>query len=354
MYTNIDTPHALESISRWLQKSRIPASVAVNVPALIDALTLIMTNNYFRFGDTIWHQLTGTAMGTPPAPMYATLYFYVHEQVLIKKFKRRLPFYCRYIDDGFGIWSPSSCEHTDDTEWEVFQSEFDRFGSLRWEFSQRSDTTTFLDVTISLLPNNTIQTCLYEKALNLYLFLPSHSAHPPGVLKGLIFGMFVRIQRLTSDPSLRLEQCRKLFYRLRSRGYTSEVLQPLFNSAVTYLTPVQTSPSAGKKRTTSTTKTSPIFLHVPYHPRDPASTQLQRLFRDTLFVPANEPPLGRLRNRDGARVPVSRLIVAYHRPRNLGNLLSPRRLDTFGIAVSSFIEPDEIRDASNPNPYIKK
>jgi hypothetical protein len=56
MYTNIDTTHALKT----LRKQGIPKHV-------LAALSLIMRNNFFRFSDTYWHQLNGTAMGTPPA-----------------------------------------------------------------------------------------------------------------------------------------------------------------------------------------------------------------------------------------------------------------------------------------------
>ena len=70
-----------------------------------------MTNNIFKFGDTNWLQLTGTAMGTPPAPNYATLYFNIWEMETIKKYPElKESFYKRYIDDGFGIWIPQTAD----------------------------------------------------------------------------------------------------------------------------------------------------------------------------------------------------------------------------------------------------
>jgi hypothetical protein len=52
-----------------------------------------------------------------------------------------------------------------------------------------------------------------------------------------------------------------------------------------------------------------------------------------------------------ARFGVERLIIAYSRPRNLGNNFSPRKLSGPGVAVSAII--DDMRrysSASNPNP----
>ena len=69
------------------------------------------------------------------------------------------------------------------------------FGKLKWEFSELECTTNFLDVTITLKPQ-LIGTTIFEKALNKYLYLPPHSAHPPGVLKSLIAGAIYRVNQL--------------------------------------------------------------------------------------------------------------------------------------------------------------
>ncbi len=128
------------------------------------ALNIIMRHNVFQFGDTYWLQLTGTAMGTPPAPAYATIYFAIHEmRCILDRFGKYLLFYKRYLDDVFGIWYCPDAK-TDKQEWAAFQHAMNSFGKLRWEFSERNTTVTFLDVTITIGTNRRIVTSLFEKS----------------------------------------------------------------------------------------------------------------------------------------------------------------------------------------------
>jgi hypothetical protein len=123
MYTNIDTDHALDTIvGHFLRTNKLAHGLPAK--AIISALNLIMRWNIFKFGDTLWKQLSGTAMGTPPACVYATLYFAIHELAMPTHLQGCLALYKRYIDDGIGIWTgPESL-------WTEFQAWTNSFGTL--------------------------------------------------------------------------------------------------------------------------------------------------------------------------------------------------------------------------------
>ena len=89
---------------------------------------------------------------------------------------------------------------------------------LEWIFEERSKKVNYMDMTISI-HEGWIVTSLYEKATNLYLYIPPHSAHPPGVLTGLVSGNILRIHSLFSEQdniNLRINQ---FYTRLLVRGY---------------------------------------------------------------------------------------------------------------------------------------
>ena len=58
---------------------------------------------------------------------------------------------------------------------------------LKWIFEDCSDTVDYMDMKISIREDR-IVTSLYEKAMNIYLYIPPHSAHPLLVLTRLVSG----------------------------------------------------------------------------------------------------------------------------------------------------------------------
>lgn len=358
MYTNIDTPSALQALKQFFATSPYCSHMPAKLQdALLTALSILMNHNVFRFGNTFWLQLNGTAMGTPVAPMYATVVFAICEIEIIPRFPQLVE-YGRYIDDGFGIWQPlpSDSPETDLLQWTEFQTAINQPGAsspaaarrLIWDFSSRKLSVDFLDLTITL-NRGRVSTCLFEKALNLYLYLPPHSCHPPGVVKSLVVGRIQQIYRLTTRPEDRRRLVSQLFLRLQARGYSRPWIAPIFASALRAIASAP-GPSPASSATPAAPLETPFYLHVQFHPRDATSRTIQRAFRSTMLHPTGEPALPDLRNRRNAPLNVSRLVVAYHRPRNLGNLLSPRRLRELPGATVSDILVDEAGGAVNPIP----
>ena len=217
MYNNIDTEHAIEVISWWLNNLNARGKLPRDFPleAVISAMKVIMRNNIFEFGDMYFLQLIGTAMGTSAAVMWATLYFAYHEvHTLIPKHGQFLPYFKRFIDDMFGVWTGSAFE------WVAFCTDVNNFGVLTWDiFEQRpSSSVNFLDLTLTI-QGNRIVSRTYQKKMNLYLYIPPASAHPAGCIKGTVYGLTRRYYAQNTFRHDFVHMVRLLYRRLLNRGW---------------------------------------------------------------------------------------------------------------------------------------
>ena len=102
-----------------------------------------MLNNIFSFGDMTFKQLNGTAMGTPPAPLYATIYYGLHEKHFLPKHKKHVIFYKQFIDDVFGIWLPHPNPQNNARLWEEIKDSMNTFPRLTLEIEDPSDKVYF-------------------------------------------------------------------------------------------------------------------------------------------------------------------------------------------------------------------
>ena len=228
------------------------------------------------------------------------------------------------IDDVLGIWiihDPA----TDAATWQQFQGsmntpEFE----LQRELTPRSHRTDFMDLTLALCNGRIETTFLYEKPLNLHLYIPPHSCHPAGFLQGMVFGNLFRIFTLCTNVADRWLKTKQILGQLIAQGYSFHKLQPLFNQGITRAKVYQ-----GPQPKTTDFDDSLLLLHVQYHPGDPSSRELQRIYRNTFTHPLpRQRPISDVPTCNGPPVGIERMIVAYSGAPNLGNILSYRRIHT--------------------------
>jgi hypothetical protein len=75
-----------------------------------------------------------------------------------------------------------------------------------------------MDLTI-VIQGNRVTTTIFEKVMNLHLYIPTHSAHTPGVLSGLVLGIIYRIHNICTNP-VNIQRKTLRFYRhLTTHGY---------------------------------------------------------------------------------------------------------------------------------------
>eukprot|EP00804_Cyclotella_cryptica_P007613 CCRYP_010664-RA/>CCRYP_010664-RA protein AED:0.41 eAED:0.41 QI:0/0/0/1/0/0/2/0/131 len=74
-----------------------------DVQALIEALEIVFQNNILQLEDTYWRQISGTGMGIAQAPPWATIYYTIHKNRVLPKWRSNVLFYCQFIDNVIGL-----------------------------------------------------------------------------------------------------------------------------------------------------------------------------------------------------------------------------------------------------------
>jgi len=341
MYSNINTKHGIHVMEQWLALHEHELPSGFPLQEVVDGIALVMQNNVFQFGDLFFRQKNGTAMGTSVAVAYATIYYSFHEETFLSPAfdSWGILYYKRFIDDAIIIMLMSS---SDDSTYKAFGEAMNSFGEhgsrLTWDVTAPGRTLDFLDLTISILDNGSIQTCTYQKPLNLFLYLPATSAHPPGVLFGLVYGMFQRfwLQCTQHEDFLRLVE--SFFKQLLARGYTFGSLAPVFTRAADLLSRNFPFPDEPWRRIPreddADTSVEQLFLHVKYQPESVPRQDFQKAFSLFLAQALNDE-----QNEDGYSVGRCRLTVAYSRARNIADVTGRTRLRNFtkDVPVSKYL-----------------
>ena len=182
------------------------------------------------------------------------------------------------------------------------------------EFKATYDIPTrsvpFLDMTVSIDENNTIQTDLYQKDTAVCQYLLPSSAHPGHVTKNIPYSLGYCLLRICSTPEKFAASLENLKSDLIARQYNPKVIQDAF----TRVRKVPREQALLKVHKKENSRRPPLV--VTYHPCLPPVAKLVRKHWE--FMTTERPDL-----RKTFKSPS---VVAYRRSKNLRDLLIRAKL----------------------------
>ena len=182
----------------------------------MNVLEWVLKNNYLTFQSKTYRQINGTAMGTPCAVAYATLFLATIELPLLSSSSDTLLYY-RYIDDICALTSLPAAT--------AFVSRFNAaYPSIKLDAVTTDKTGVFLDLCITIQDDNKVLLQLYQKPSNKYQYIPPCSSHSTSVFANWILEELKRYSLRSTRKEDYQALVRAFTARLRARGYNSRMI----------------------------------------------------------------------------------------------------------------------------------
>ncbi|XP_065445349.1 uncharacterized protein LOC135982467 isoform X2 [Chrysemys picta bellii] len=291
LYTNIPHEDGLQAV-----RNSIPDEATASLVA--ELCDFVLTHNHFRFGDNLYLQVSGTAMGTRMAPQYANIFMADLEQRFLSSRPLVPLLYLRYIDDIFIIWTHGK------EALEEFHLDFNNFHpTINLSLDQSTQEIHFLDTTVQISDGH-INTTLYRKPTDRYTYLHASSFHPRHITRSIVYSQALRYNRICSNPSDRDKHLQDLYQAFVKLQYPPGEVRKQIDRArrVPRNHLLQDRPNKDNNRTP---------LAITYSPQ---LKPLQRIIHDLQPILENDPSLSQTLG--------GRPVLAYRQPPNLKQILT--------------------------------
>ena len=222
LYTNIPNEEGISVVKNLLQRKQSKLTTVITA-----FLWLILTLNNFIFNGTNFLQTSGVAMGTKCAVIYANLFMsHFEENHIYQLIAGKCPFYKRFIDDIFLLWTGTFDELL------IFVEEFNKLHpTIKFDAKHSKTTVEFLDTRIYKSKDGKLQTTLHTKPTDRQSYLHNKSYHPKSCKRSIAYSQALRIKKICSDPTEFEIHAHKLSKKLVERGYTTEVINEEISKA---------------------------------------------------------------------------------------------------------------------------
>ena len=253
LYPSIPHDEGIEYMHEMLQQH---STSKVSAESLCELAELILTNNFFEFGDKIYHQKLGTAMGTKFAPQYANIFMAGLEKRMLNDAAYTIYLWWRFLDDIFTIWT-----HGMEALNEFFEYINTYHPYIKFTMKIMEDNKLdFLDALLEKVGRK-IKTDLYSKEVDTHQYLHASSCHPIHCKNTIAYGQALRLKRICSEPEVLEKRLEELKGWLTRRGYLEKNITSGINRATQ-----KSRSDLLQKQQKQQDQEQPITLVLTYHP----------------------------------------------------------------------------------------
>ena len=172
-------------------------------------------------------------------------------------------------------------------QFQNFKEDLNKFGILQWTCEDLTNEVVHLYLIIRINKGK-FHFKTYQKDLNLYIYIPPHSAHPPRVQKSLVIGCLQKYCKQNTEIEDYKQITRLFFNRLQARGHDPSTLRTLFLEAASKLIPRKllfqknkTTRNVNNEENDSNEEGEELFFKYIYHPKDISRLTLRSLYEGT-------------------------------------------------------------------------
>jgi len=260
LFTNIPLEETIQLCVDLWDELVEDKSKSMSTKALKALLEFSTKNVPFLFNDDWYMQIDGVAMGSPLAPLMASIFLQNLEQKF-KNFTGELPiFYTRYVDDTFLIFKKKE----DVNSFLNFINNLHPNISFTCE-SESNNKISFLDVLIEKKQNR-FMTGVYRKPTDTGLYSTPSSFCDPKYNRNMIKGLVHRVWSLTSSFEIFDKEIDTLHNKLSINGYNKKYLNNIIKNTVEsiYLKSKDKINNKNLNATEEVINLKKIYLKIPY------------------------------------------------------------------------------------------
>ena len=224
LYSNIPIVESVDVAMELLAEHQHEVDMFyLTIPDVRQLLKFVLTSNYFAFGNDVYRQRKGLAMGNHLAPPLAIIFMSKLETEALDLSPQKPRLYKRYIDDCILVWL-----HGLSSLLRFVEFMNDRHPDIKFtlEHTEQNDehTISYLDLSVFVDDGN-INWELFMKPSHSGVHLSYDSTLPCEVKKSVAIEQFRRAQRNSSTAEGRLRGIEKIEGLLQQNDFPIDIIQ---------------------------------------------------------------------------------------------------------------------------------